>query len=105
MDFFDAHLLIDRFAHVVNGQGSDGNGGQRFHFDAGLSGDFRGCCNDDAIAFNSELHFTMSEGQGMAERNEFPGFFGGADSGDAGDGQNVSLGDLISLNGANGRGL
>src|SRR5437868_5965747 len=35
-DLADHHRLVDRLDHVVDRQARDGNGGERFHLDAGL---------------------------------------------------------------------
>src|SRR4051812_37150485 len=59
------HGFIDGFAHVVDGEGGDGDGGKRFHFDASLSGDFGRSGDDDAIAGcgDFEIQFAMGNGK------------------------------------------
>jgi len=105
VNVLDAHLFVYRFAHIVNGQCGDGNGGERFHFDASLGGDPGRRGNDDAVWLNGKLNFAMGEGQGMTKRDEFAGFLGGTNSGNASCGQNISLGDFIFANGADSFGL
>ena len=95
----DGHLFVHGFAHIVNGERGNGNGGERFHLDAGSRGDFGGSSDDDAIAFgwNGEFHYAMSDGQRVAERNEIAGFFGGHDASEAGGGEDVTLGDFVAF--------
>src|SRR5580700_409232 len=47
-DALDAHAALDRFHHVIDGEAGDRYGGERFHLDAGLAGNFHARCHADA---------------------------------------------------------
>src|SRR5437870_3207847 len=93
-DFGNAHSLIHGFAHVVNGEGGDADGGESFHFDAGLGGDFGGGSHDDTIAGfgDVEIDFAMGQRQRMAERDKLAGLLGGENAGEPRGSENVAFG-------------
>ena len=89
----DDHAPVDGFAHVVNGQQSQLDGGQGFHLDAGLADGFNGGTADDAVGLfvGIELNGDPCQRQWMAQRNQIAGFFGRHDAGDARDAEHIAL--------------
>src|SRR3546814_8155438 len=47
----DAHAAVDRLAHVVDGEGGDGDGGERLHLDASAPLQLAGGRDVDRRAF------------------------------------------------------
>ena len=84
------HATVYGFAHVVNSEQGNLNGGERFHLDAGGADGFYGCGAAYAVkacAFtgkDGEFDAHMGERLGVAHGDEFAGFFGGHDGGNAG---------------------
>ena len=89
----DGHAPVDGFAHVINGQQGELDGGQGLHLDAGLADGFDGGVADDAVGFfvGIELNGDPCQSQRVAERNQVAGFFGRHDAGDARDAEHVAL--------------
>ncbi len=92
-DLAELHAAVDRFGHVVDGEGGNGHGRQRFHLDAGLAAYF-----DRRFNLHRRVCFVwgtddinLVEQQGMAERNQFTRSFGGHDSRHLGQGQHIPL--------------
>src|SRR5262245_51450882 len=46
----NGHGPVHGFAHVIDCQSREADGGERFHFNPGLRGDFRRRGNDNAVA-------------------------------------------------------
>ncbi len=102
----DSHTPVDGFAHVVDGQQGELDGGQGFHFNAGLTDGFDRRVADDATGFFVciELNGDPCQGQRMAEWNEIAGLFGRHDAGDARDPKHVALlGRALQNDGQRGR--
>ena len=83
--------LVERFGHVIHRQSGDAGGGQRLHFDAGLRRGGRSGHDAHASFFDGHVHVGMREHEGMAERDQLAGAFGGGDAGDARDLQGIAL--------------
>ena len=91
-DLLDGHNSIDRFAHVVDGQSGDADGGQRLHLDAGAAKDAHGGLDaEQIVGVEGEIDVRRVMGQWMAEGNEVAGALGGHDAGEASDFENVAL--------------
>ena len=70
-DVADHHALVYRLAHVIDGQGRNGYGGQSFHFDTRGCRDSGRCGDPDTIPrFGCfKVNLTMGNGQGMTQRD------------------------------------
>jgi len=88
-----AHAAIDSLHHVVNGEAGHGDGGQRFHLDAGFSRDLHPCPYFDARQFRvgREIDLDLRDRKRMAERDQVVSAFGRHDAGDAGGAEHVAL--------------
>ncbi len=89
----ELHRLVDGFEHVDDGEAGDGDGGEGFHFDAGLCVDGGG--GEDADAGGREefkIDGNLIEGERVAEGDEFAGAFRGLNTGDSGDGKDFAFG-------------
>ena len=93
----DGHAAVHGFAHVVDGEQGYLHGGEGFHFHAGGSDGFYGCCTKYACsarlscACSFEFDSNTGQCQRMAQRDEVAGFLGGHDAGDAGNAQHVAF--------------
>ena len=87
----DDHAAVGGLAHVVDREGGDRAGMQRFHLhtsavdrvDVGLDG--------DEVVADLEVHRHRTDEQRMAERDRVGGALGGLDGGDPGDREHVAL--------------
>jgi hypothetical protein len=95
MDLGDAHLLINRFAHVVNREQRDGYTGERFHFHAGLRDRSRSASDFGRVARRDDVDLHLADRQDVTKRNKLCGLFGGLDSGDSRGGKHIPFRDLI----------
>ena len=96
----DGHASVDRFAHVVNRQQGDLNGGERFHLDAGLSYRFnrRGALDAVAVFRHLKLHGNTGQGQGVTQGDQVTGFFGGLNACNPGNAQHIALLGMTAAN-------
>ena len=92
------HAPVNGFAHVVDGEQGDLDGGEGFHFDAGgADGLYRGGAGDAGHAGGRvdgaglKLDGDTGQRQRVAQGNEVAGFFGGHDAGDAGNAEHVAF--------------
>lgn len=90
---FDAHSPIDGFAHVVDGQQTDGNRCQRFHLDTGAPKAFGGDRAVDGAVGVVDGEFGGDAGQTdrMAQRDQVAGALGRLNRGNAGDTENIAF--------------
>src|SRR3954471_19305753 len=92
-DALDGHNTIDGLAHVVDGEGGDADGGQGLHLDAGAAEDADGGLDAQQVrGGEGELDGGGGDGQRVAEGDEVAGALGGHDAGQAGDLEDVALG-------------
>ena len=107
----DHHATVCRFAHIVDGEQGDLDGGQRFHFNTGGAHSF---CRNPADnvrrlmyggAYTFQLHCEVRQGQGMAQRNQGASLFGTLNAGNAGNAQHVALFGRSALDQGQGGGL
>lgn len=89
----DDHGFVDGFAHVVDGEGGDGGGGECFHFDTGFGGGGGGGADLDFGLSEVEGDVDLIEWEAVAERDELGSDFGCLDAGDAGDGEDIAFED------------
>jgi hypothetical protein len=89
----DGHAAVHGFAHVVNGQQGELDGGQGFHFDTGLTDGFHCGATENAVGFfvGIELDGDARQGEWVAQRNQVAGFFGRHDAGDAGNAKHIAF--------------
>ena len=90
---FDTHATVNCLCHVINRKQADGGGGECLHFharlavalgsDVAMNGVF--CFIDDEIGGDT------SQGDGVAEWNQFTGALGGLNGGNAGDAEYVTF--------------
>ena len=82
-DVFDDDGFGEGFAHVVDGEGRAGGGGECLHLDAGFGvGDGGGKNLDADLVNGSYVDGAFGEGQGVAERDQVAGVFGCLDAGE-----------------------
>src|SRR5690606_23633788 len=100
-DFFDQGDAIESggavygLGHVVEREAGDGDGGERFHLDAGAGGGAGGGDESESIGGGAlEVDGDLFERQRVTEGNEFITALGGLDAGDAGDGERFALGQV-----------
>src|SRR5882672_4791797 len=101
-DLADHHAAVDRFQHVVDGEGGHGDGGQRLHLDAGPPGarDARLDGHARAERIEHECEIDAVERKRVRERDQLRGALGGADAGELGDGEHVALlGEVVAHDG------
>src|SRR5260221_1098408 len=77
MDVSDCHRFVDRLAHIVNGECSNGNTAQSFHFDSSLGIGYGGTTDADSFTEILECDFDVLNRQSVAKRNQFAGPFCG----------------------------
>src|SRR5947209_2487809 len=95
-DALDAHNTVHGLAHVVDGEGGDADGGQRLHLDAGAAEDAHGGLDAEQVGGGEgEIDGGAGDGEGVAERDQLAGPLGGHDAGEAGDLQDVALGEPL----------
>src|SRR5262249_16560412 len=74
---FDYDALVDRLAHVVNGQCGDAGGDHRLHFDPGLRAGRRSRVDlQHLVALPIEADCDLVERQRVAKRNKLAGSLG-----------------------------
>ncbi len=81
VDVFDAEVLVDGFAHVVEGEAGDGDGGEGLHLDAGAGGERsrgRDAQRSGGRAF--EVDLDVVEREGVAEGDQLIDSLGGQDA-------------------------
>lgn len=83
--------FIQGLGHVVDGEGGDRGGGERFHLDAGLSSGGGGGDDADATVCDVGLHVDMRKRKWVAHGNELGGALGGLDSSEARDFEGIAL--------------
>ena len=107
MDAAQLHALVHSFAHVVDGQQGCGNAGQGFHLHAGDAAGFDRAAGFHGLLFGQQfkIHAYLGQRQGMAQRDQLAGAFGGHNAGDAGHAQHVALFHRAALHGGKGFGV
>src|SRR5262245_61680435 len=91
----DSHLLVYRFAHVVNSEQGDGHADQGFHLDPRLRNCLRSAVHFRAILRNYDVYAYLGERQSVAKRNQLRSFLGGLNPGNARGREDIAFGDLI----------
>ena len=81
-DVADDHRLVDRLDHVVDRQRRDGDGGERFHLDAGLRRGADARLDVVAACGGGQLDVNARKRERMTERDERGGLLGGHDPGE-----------------------
>src|SRR3954451_8090003 len=93
-DALDGHNTVDGLAHVVDGEGGDADGGEGLHLDAGAAEDADGGVDaEGVVGGEGEVDGGAGEGEGVAEGDEVAGALGGHDAGEAGDLEDIALGE------------
>ncbi len=92
-DVVDTHPAIDRFTHIVNGEKSGGDGGQRFHFNAGAAARFGLHYAHHGRLFFVEREFNADAGkrERVRERNQVGCALGALDGGNARNAQHIAF--------------
>lgn len=91
------HAPVDGFAHVINREEADLYGGECFHLYARGANRFGGGGAVDAVETigivvgDDKLDGNAGERQRVAQGNEFAGFLGRHDGGNAGDAQHIAF--------------
>jgi hypothetical protein len=98
MDVSDCHRFVDRLAHIVNGECSNGNTAQSFHFDSSLGIGYGGTTDADSFTEILECDFDVLNRQSVAKRNQFAGPFCGQDSCNLRRREDIAFGDLGLIN-------
>ena len=98
-DAGDLHGAVSGLQHVVDGERGDRDGGERFHFNTGRTGDayLRADMQPCGHLARREFHGRLAEGQGMAKGNQFRGLLCGQDSCQSCGRQHVAFRDGILL--------
>src|SRR5208282_1293284 len=98
-DALDAHAAFDRLHHVIDGQAGDGDGGEGFHLDAGLSRDFdpRPDLNAGQLGVRPDIDFDLRDGKRVTERDQFVRALGRHDAGDARGAEHIALFGVAAL--------
>jgi len=78
----DGHRLIERFAHVIDGERGDRDGRERLHLDAGLRARGHFGFEVDAVAAQHGAHVYVRQRERVTERNEIARALGGHDAGE-----------------------
>src|SRR6185437_9418101 len=93
-DAFDAHAAVDRFAHVVDGEGGHRDRGQRLHLDAGAALELAGGADIDGVTRRIAVEFDpdRAEREGVAQRDEIRRALRAHDAGKPRHRQDVALG-------------
>src|SRR4051812_24704846 len=92
-DLGDAHGLIDRLHHVVDGERRHRDGGQRLHLDAGAAFELAGGLDYDRglSRVDRELDLDRGERQRMAKRNKVGRLLGTHDAGELRYGKHIAF--------------
>lgn len=93
---FDLHFFIGGFAHVIDRQGRDGDGGEGFHLDTCLSDRGDRAHDMDGFALKLEFNLNFTEWKLVAEGDEMLRLFGCLDASDACDAEHVAFADLVA---------
>ena len=80
-DLANHHRLVDRLHHVVDGQRGDRDGGEGFHFDAGLAGGADGATMSKPARVVVRSTLDVGQRQRMAQRDQLRRALGGHDAG------------------------
>ena len=90
-DFADLHGFIDGLAHVVDGKRGHTDGGEGFHFHAGLCGSLGQRRDADTGRLDGKINTHFAESDLVAERNQLGGEFRGLEASDSGDAQHLAF--------------
>ena len=87
-------MLIDCLNHVENGQRRRGDGGERLHLYAGDAAGLHGRLNTHEVGATLKVHRDLTQGQRVAEGNDFRGALSAHDAGNACNGKSIALGQI-----------
>ena len=95
----DIHGAVNGFQHIINGEQSDLDGDESFHFDAGFSG---GRSGDETfqgvfILEGVERNGDRFKREYVTKRDYFGSFFSGGDGGDSSGGKDIAFRDIIIM--------
>lgn len=98
----DDYMMGHGLAHVVDGDGCDGDGRDGLHLDARrpTGPDVRLDVKRVVVGIQTESYFHVSQGNGVTEGHEFAGSLGGHDAGHLGHGQHVTLAEVVVEHGS-----
>ena len=82
-DLADHHRLVERLQHVVDRERRDGDGGERFHLDAGARRGANARLDRVAVLLARDLDVDVRQRKRMAQRNQIGRALGGDDAGEA----------------------
>ena len=94
-DVGDLHLLIDRFAHVVDRQQRERDAGQRLHLHAGLRGGARGAFHFHGVFDRRDVDVDVAQVQTVAKRDQLRRLLRRLDAGDPRGREDIPLRDLV----------
>ncbi len=66
-DIADAHAFVGGLHHVIDGEGGDRDGGQRFHLDPGLAHQLAGGGDIDRVARSVQRQLDLDRGERQAD--------------------------------------
>src|SRR3977135_3698895 len=95
-DVSDLHLFVDAFAHIVDRQERDADGGERVPLHSSLRDGARGAGHFRRVLRHDNVDLDLAQWNGVTQWNKMHRLLGCLNSSDARGRDDIALGDFIS---------